>query len=624
MKKNYLIRSVVGQMKKTIRTSFYGAVFAFFILLPSAEAKIFISDNLAIYGQPKYTKNFKHFEYANPGAPKGGKIVLPAYGNFDNFNPYIFKGTAPGSIIELTLDSLGFVPADDYSTVYPLVAEKFELPDDQSFVGFFINKNAKFSDGSSITADDVIFSFNSLIEKGAPIYKVYYSDVKKVEKINDYHLRFYFKDGAENKELPLIVSQFKIFSKKDFEGKDFSKTTLSPMLGSGPYIIDDYKLGKYISLKRNENYWAKDLPSQTGFNNFDRIRFDYYQDTTVTLQALFSGNIDLREEYIAKIWVTGYDNDLVKSGKIIKEQLFHNNPATLQNFAFNIRNPKLMDKRVRKALNLAFNFDWANDKLFYNQYSRIHSYFTNSEMEATGLPEGKELEILRQYKDQLDDEVFTIPYENPSHKNEKETRENLKKAVKLLNEAGYDFVDGKMTNLKTGEPLELEVIGNSANGSVFTRVMLPFIENLRKIGIRLIFRTLEVNIFKNRLDSFDYEIAILSFPVSKMPGNEQKEYWGSGAADTKGSYNYIGIKNPVVDALIEKIISAGKKDDYIAYIKALDRVLLSQQYMIFHWYSSFHRVAYNNKFCHPENNLHLGFQWLTWWEKEDPEQGDCK
>ena len=611
-------------MKKIIKISLCFAALSLFLFSIPSEAKIVVSDNLPIYGQPKYDKNFKHFEYVNPNAPKGGKAVLPAYGNFDNFNPYIFKGNAPGQAIELTLDSLGFIPADDYSTVYPLIAEKFELPDDHSFIGFFLNKNAKFSDGSPLTADDVIFTFNALMEKGAPIYKVYYSDVSKVEKINNYHVRFYFKEGAENKELPLIVSQFRIFSKKDFEGKDFSKPALEPLLGSGPYIIDDYKLGKYVSLKRNENYWAKDLPSQVGFYNFDKIRHDYYQDTTVTLQALFSGNIDLREEYIAKIWVTGYDNDLVKSGKIIKEQLYHNNPATLQNFTFNIRNKKLQDKRVRKALNLAFNFDWANEKLFYNQYSRIHSYFTNSEMEATGLPQGKELEILNQYKDQLDEEVFTTPYENPSHKTEQETRENLKKAVALLKEAGYDFVDGKMTNLETGEPLELEVIGNSANGTVFTRVMLPFIENLRKIGIKLSFRTLEVNIFKNRLDSFDYEIAILSFPVSKMPGNEQKEYWGSGSADTKGSYNYVGIKNPVVDSLIEKIIAAGKKDDYIAYIKALDRVLLHEYYMIFHWYSSFHRVAYNNKFCHPENKLNLGFQWMSWWEKENPQEGDCK
>lgn len=598
----------------------------FFAFISSSDAlsKIRITDNIALYGQPKYGKNFTHFEYANPDAPKGGRIVFPDYGGFDSFNPFIFKGNAPSNAVNLTLDTLGEVPADDYSTVYPLIAEKFELPDDNSFIGFFLNKNAKFSDGSPLTADDVVFSYNALIEKGAPVYKMYYSDVEKVEKINDYHVRFYFKKNIQNKELPLIVSQFKIFSKKDFENADFSKPPLQPKLGSGPYKIKDFQLGKYVVLERNKDYWAKDLPSQKGRYNFDEIRFDFYQDTTVTLQALFSGNIDIREEYIAKIWVTGYDNDQVKSGKVIKENFYHKNPAILQNFSFNIRREKLQDKRVRKAISMAFNFDWSNEKLFYNLYSRIYSYFSNSEMAATGLPEGKELEILNQYREQLDDEVFTTPFENFSHKNSQETRENLKKAVKLLQDAGYNFVDGKMTNLKTGEPLEVEVISSASNGSTFTRVMLPFIENLRKIGIKMAFRTLENNIFKNRLDSFDYDMTIISFPVSKMPGNEQKEYWGSHAADIKGSYNYIGIKNPVVDDLIEKIIATDKKDDYIAHIKAMDRVLLHQYYMIFHWYTSYHRVAYQNKFCHPENKLQVGFLPDLWWAKAAEPTGECR
>ena len=612
-------------MKKSLKSIFFTlfcvSAFPFFA---SADTKINITDNIALYGNPKYGKDFTHFEYADPDAPKGGRVVFPDYGTFDSFNPFIFKGTAPATAINYTLGSLGEVPADDYSTVYPLIAEKFEIPEDNSFIGFFINKNAKFSDGSPLTADDIVFSYNSLIEKGAPVYKMYYSDVEKIEKIDDYHVRFYFKENSQNKELPLIVSQFKIFSKKDFENADFSKPPLEPKLGSGPYKIKDFQLGKFVVLERNKDYWAKDLPSQKGRYNFDEIRFDFYQDTTVTLQALFSGNIDIREEYIAKIWVTGYDNDQVKSGKVIKENFYHRNPATLQNFSFNTRREKLQDKRVRKAISLAFNFDWSNEKLFYGLYSRIYSYFANSEMAATGLPEGKELEILNQYRDRLDDDVFTKPFKNASHKNSEETRNNLKEAVKLLQDAGYDFVDGKMTNLKTGEPLEVEVISSASNGSVFTRVMLPFIENLRKIGIKMTFRTLETNIFKNRLDSFDYDITIISFPVSKMPGNEQREYWGSHAADVKGSYNYIGIKNPIVDELIEKIITAKEKDDYIAHIKAMDRILLSQYYMIFHWYTSYHRVAYQNKFCHPENKLLVGFLPDLWWAKSAEPNGECR
>ncbi len=521
-----------------------------------------------MYGEAKYQDNFEHLEYANPNAVKGGKITMPGYGGFDNFNPFIFKGMASTEVALLSLDSLGVSPVDDSSTVYPLIAKEFELPKDKSFVGFILDEKARFHDGSKITADDVIFSFNALIEKGSPLYKVYYADVEKVEKINDCHVRFIFKKGTQNRELPLILSQIKIFSAKDWEGKDFSKPTLTPPLGSGPYKLDKFEQGKFIVLKRVNDYWAKDLPVNKGSYNFDEVRFDYYQDTTVTLQALFSGNLDLREEYIAKIWVTGYNNDIIKNGKVKKEDMLHNQAAILQNFAFNIRKDKFQDKRVRKAISLAFNFDWANERLFYNQYQRIYSYFTNTGMEATNLPTGKELAILNKYRNQLDKSVFEIAPKLPSHKTPAESRENLKQAVKLLQAAGYDFVDGKMTNLKTGEPLEFEVLSNSANGSSFTRVMLPFIDNLKKIGIKTTFRNIEVNVFKNRLDNFDFDMAIVSYGISQMPGNEQFEMWGSQSANIKGSMNMVGIANVVVDELIRGLVKAEKKSDYVAQVKA--------------------------------------------------------
>lgn len=579
---------------------------------------IVISDSIPLYDTVKYPKGFKNFDYVNPSAPKGGRITMPAYGGFDNFNPYIFKGTASSETALLTLETLGTTAIDDNTTVYPLIAEKFERPKDKSFIGFFINKNAKFSDGSKITADDVIFSFNSIVEKGSPLYKVYYSDVERIEKINDNHIRFIFKEsGKDNRELPLIISQIHIFSHKDFAGKEFDKPSLTPPLGSGPYKIKKFDAGKYVLFERNKNHWAKNLPSIKGQFNFDEIRYDYYQDTTVTLQALFAGNIDTRTEYIAKNWVTGYNNKLIKSGKIIKEEISHNRAANLQSFAFNIRKDKFKDKRVREAISLAFNFDWANDKLFYNQYERLFSFFTNTGMEAIGLPEGKELEILNKYKDKLDQKVFTEAPAFPSNKSPQETRENLKKAVILLNSAGYDFVDGKMTNLKTGEPLEFEIFTNSANGSSFTRVMLPFIDNLKKIGIIAKFRTLEVNIFKNRIDNSDFDIAILAYGVSQTPGNEQKELWGSGSANVKGSYNRIGIENEVVDELIKGLISAKNKEQYIAYVKALDRVLLNENYLIMNWYSPFDRVAYWDKFGHKKTDIKTGFQPYTWWMKDN-------
>lgn len=579
----------------------------------TAEAKIYHS--ISVYGTPKYEKGFEHFNYTDPKAVKGGRIVMPEYGGFDNFNPYIFKGNPTPQVANLTMDSLGVVSVDDPYSAYPLLAKAFDLPDNKSYVGFILDEKAKFHDGSPVTADDVIFSFNSLIEKGQPLYKVYYADVERVEKISPKEVRFHFRKGSNNRELPLILAQMKIYSAKNWDGKDFSKPTLEIPLGSGPYKLDKFEQGKYLVFRRVPDYWGKDLPVNKGFYNFDEIRFDFYQDTTVTLQALFAGSIDVREEYIAKIWVSGYNNNLVKSGKIIKENMAHNNAAILQMFAFNIRKPMFQDRRVREAIALAFNFDWANDKLFYNQYSRIYSYFTNTGMEATGLPQGKELEILNKYRSKLPKSVFEKAPQNPSHKDFKETRQRLKEAVKLLNEAGYDFVDGKMTNLKTGQPLEFEVLSNSANGSTFTRVMLPFINNLAKIGIKLTFRNLEINIFKNRLDNFDFDMAIVSFGISRMPGNEQAEMWGSKSANIKGSYNMIGIQNEVVDELIKGLITAQDKESYEAYVKALDRVLLNETYMIPNWYSPYQRVAYHDKFVHLKTSEKVGFQPLTWWAK---------
>lgn len=591
-----------------------------FFFSGTVSAKIAISNSLPLYGEAKYSDGFSHFDYASPKAAKGGRVVMPAYGSYDSFNPFIFKGYPAAEAVGLTFDSLGVVPVDDYSTVYPLIAKQFEWPDDHSFIGFILDKNARFSNGTPVTADDVIFSYQALIEKGSPLYKVYYADVERVEKLNQHHVRFYFKKGTSNKELPLILSQIMIYSAKDWQNKDFAKPSLTPPLTSGPYKISKFEPGKYVVLKRNPNYWAKDLPSRKGFFNFDEVRFDYYQDTTVTLQALFAGNIDMREEYISKIWVTGYDNDIVKSGKVIKENLAHNQTAILQNFSFNLRRPQFQDKKVRQAIGLAFNFEWANDKLFYNQYERLDSYYTNSEMAAKGKPQGKELEILKKFKTQLAPEVFGEVPKQPQVKSYQDTRQNLRQAVKLLQEAGYDFVDGRMTNLATGKPLEFEILSNTANGNTFTRVMLPFMKNLEKIGIKAKFRNLEVNIFKNRLDNFDFDMAIISFPMSQMPGNEQKEMWGSQSADVKGSFNLIGIKNPVVDSLLNQVVQAHDKETYIATLKALDRVLRHEFYMIPQWYAPYKRVAYRNKFAHPQTNLKVGFQPYTWWLKDSTDK----
>ncbi len=575
------------------------------------------SQTLSIYGQPKYAENFSHFNYVNPDAPQGGRIVLPAYGGFDNFNPFIFKGIATPEVAALTLESLGVTPVDDETTAYPLLAKEFELPQDRSFVGFILDENARFADGSAVLADDVIFSYNALIEKGAPFYKVYYADVERIEKVNDRHVRFYFRKDAANKELPLILAQLRIYSAKDWKGKDFATPTLQPPLGSGPYILDKFAPGKFLVFKKNPHYWGKNLPTRKGFFNFDEVRYDYYQDTTVTLQALFAGNIDAREEYIAKIWVSGYDNDLVKNGQVIKAELPHNQPAALQFFGFNTRLPQFAEAKVREAIGLAFNFDWANEKLFYKQYKRIDSYFANTPMAAGGLPQGKELALLKRLRNRLPESIFTTAPSLPQHKDYLQTRKNLRRAVKLLKEAGYDFKDGKMTNQATGQPLEIEVLGNSANGSSFTRVMLPFIENLRKIGIKATFRNLETNIFKNRLDNFDFEVAILGLRLSNLPGNELKELFGSAAANVRGSYNMVGIQNPAADELIKIIIASNDKEEYLAAVRALDRVLLHEHYIIPQWYSPHSRVAYRKGLARPQTKVPAGFDPFTWWREDE-------
>ncbi len=604
---------------KTITKNKIFAIGLAILLLCTGSANAGIK-HLALYGKAKYADDFQHFEYVNPDAPQGGRIVMPEYGGFDNFNPFIFKGAASGTVADLIWDSLGYTPVDDISVAYPLLAKEFELPEDSSYIGFILDEKARFADGSPVTADDVIFSFKALTEQGAPIYKVYYGDVEKVEKVNNRHVRFWFKQGSQNRELPLILTQLKVFSAKDWESRDFAKPSLKIPLGNGPYKIKAFEVGKYIVLERNREYWGNNLPVRRGFYNFDEIRIDYYQDTTVTLQALFSGNIDVREEYIAKIWATGYNNEQVKSGAVVKHRFEHNNPAILQHFAFNIRRPQFKDKRVREAIDLAFNFEWANDKLFYNQYQRLYSYFTNTGLEATGLPVGKEKAILEYYRGRIDDKVFTEPFTLPDNSTPQKLRENLRKAVKLLKDAGYDFKDGKMANLKTGEPLRFTVLSNSANGSSFTRVMLPFLANLRKIGIDATFRNLEVNVFKNRMDNFDYDMAIMSYRMGAMPGTELREMFGSNAAENKGSYNIIGIQNQVVDELIDKLVKTHDKDDYEAYVKALDRVLLSEHYLSFQWYSRYNRVGYRNKFGIPDTKVKTGYLPFTWWIKRAEEK----
>lgn len=570
---------------------------------------------IAMHGIPKYAADFTHFDYVNPDALKGGTFKRYAIGTFDSFNPFIIKGIAPagiGAVFETLLTGSD----DEPFTEYGLIAESIEMPDDRSWAAFHLRPEAKFQDGKPITADDVIFSFNILKEKGSPFYRSYYADVEKVEKLGTKHVKFSFKKTG-NRELPLIVGQLPILPKHYWENKKFESTTLEPILGSGAYVIDKFETGRYVSYKLDKNYWGKHLAVNKGLNNFDHIRFDYYRDTTVALESFKAGNYDVRVESESKKWATAYDFPAINDGRVKKATFSHQMPSGMQGFAINIRRPIFQNRKVRKALGYAFDFKWSNKNLFYGQYKRTRSYFDNSYLASTGLPKGKELELLNQYKDKLPKEVFTKEYNPPSSNGSGNIRKNLRNAFKLLKEAGWEVKDQKLTSNKTGAIFKFEIMLNSASAAAWERIALPFAKNLKKLGIEATVRAVDTNQYKNRLDSFDYDMIVNVWGQSLSPGNEQNGYWSSKTANQNGSRNYIGIKDSTVDSLIKKIVSSHDKKELTTAVKALDRVLLWNHYVIPHWHIPYTRVAYWDKFGIPEKAPMKGVSFTNWWVKAE-------
>ncbi len=569
---------------------------------------------LAMHGDPKYPVDFTHFEYANPDAPKGGSLRLAASGTFDNLNPYILKGiAAPGS--SLVFQTLLLNADDEAFTEYGLIAKSIEMPEDRGQVTFNLYPEARWHDGKPLTADDVVWTFNTLMEKGHPFFKAYYANVVKAEAENKHRVTFKF-NMTGNRELPLIMGQMPVLPKHYFEGKDFAATTLEPIVGSGPYKIKSVKDGSRITYDRVKDWWAKDLPVMKGQYNFDEIIYDLFRDETVLLQALFSGNYDFRNENIAKAWNEEYDSQrAVKEGWVIKEEIPHSLPAGMQGFAFNIRRDMFQDPQVRRALNYAFDFEWSNKKFAGGKYKRTDSFFENSELAASGLPEGQELEILEPYRDQLPPEVFTTVYKNPETSGSgQDMRRNLAKAKDMLAEAGWTI--GKTGRLeKDGKTFKFEILIQS---DAFVRWISPMIDNLKRLGIEANVRVVDTAQYQNRMDTFDFDMTVATFGQSLSPGNEQRDFWGSEKADVNGARNIIGIKNPVVDALIDKIIVAPDRETLVATTRALDRVLLSGHYLIPHWYVGYHRVAYWNKFGHPATPPKYALGVLnTWWYDAD-------
>lgn len=565
---------------------------------------------LSIYGDLKYGPDFKHFDYVNPDAPKGGTLRLAGIGTFDNLNPFIVKGVAAGDA-GLVYQTLLTSAADETFSEYGELAQSVKVADDHGSVTFTLRPQARWGDGKPVTAADVAWSFKTLTEKGVPSYASYYADVADVKAAGARDVTFTFKTKT-NRELPLILGQLPILPAHIWKGRDFTATTLEPPVGSGPYKLTKVDPGRSLTFERIKNWWGADLPVNKGRYNFDRVVVDYYRDTTVAVEAFFADRYDIRQENVAKIWATGYDAPAVKDGRIIKAEIENSLPAGMQGFVMNIRRPVFADRAVREALQYAFDFEWSNKALAHGAYKRTGSYFENSIYAATGLPEGRELEILNAHKDQLPPDLFTTPYKPPVTDGSGNARDNLRRAMKILDDAGYTIgTDGIRT--KNGVKLKFEIVDNQPE---FERWVLPFIRNLKRIGIDATFRVVDASQYVARMNDFDFDMTVSGFGQSLSPGNEQREYWGSAAAARQGSRNIIGIKNPVVDALVGNIGNAKDQETLIAATKALDRVLLWQDYVIPQWYTNVWRVAYWDRFGRPATQApyDLGIT-DTWWAR---------
>ena len=591
------------------------AITVFILLIAqNLSAKTNISHAIAMHGEPKYDQNFISVEYVSNNAEKGGNIVRSAIGTYDTFNPFTLKGTSAAGI-GLLYESLTVGSSDEAFTEYGLLAKSIEWPDDRSWVTFTLRDEAKWHDGKKITSDDVVWTFNTLMEKGHPFYKYYYGDVSEVIKITENKVKFEFSTNT-NKELVLIVGQLPVLPKHYWENKNFEDTTLDVPIGSGPYKVKSFDAGRSITYELDMDYWGFEnniVPIKVGKDNMGSIRYDYYKDRGVEREAFKSGEIDFFSENTSKEWATGYDIDAVTEGLIKKELIPHENPQGMQAFAFNTRKEIFADKRVRKALSFAFDFEWTNKNLFYGAYKRTDSFFENSELASSGLPSQAELAYLNPYIDQLPKEIFNEEYSNPKTDGSGFIRNELQEATKLLQEAGWKLRDGKLEN-SNGEPFEFEILLVSP---AFERIVLPFIDNLEKLGINASLRTIDSSQYQKRIESFDFDMVVFTFSQSLSPGNEQRNFWSSGAADTNGSRNIIGIKNNVIDLLIENLINAKDREDLITISRALDRVLLWNYYVIPQWHISAYRVLYWDMFDQPKQKPKYSLGFDTWWVNQN-------
>lgn len=572
---------------------------------------------LSLHGTPVYGPDFNHFNYVNPHAPKQGLIRLSDFGTYDSFNPFIVKGT-PAAGMGYLQDSLLFATLmihspDEPFTLYCYAAETVEVAPDNTWVEFKLRPNITFHDGSPITADDIVWGFKQMMEKGTPAYKAYYGDVKEVKKKDHLTVRFTFKDG-DNRELPMILGELPVISKKYYSKHGFTTTKLNPPVGSGPYKINSFDAGHNIEYSLVENWWGASLPPCIGRYNFEKIRYDYYRDTTVIFEAFKAGELDFHSERIAKNWVTGYDIAAVKQGKMLRTVIPERKSGMMQGIIMNTRLPLFEDRRIRAALSYAFDFEWANENLFHNLYNRCTSYFSGTELASSGLPSDEELELLEPFRDQLPPELFSSEFIPPKTDGSGNIRPQLRQAKKLLNAAGCKVVDGKLIHPKTGKPFEFEILIVQPG---IERVLQNFVKNLKLLGVTVNLRMVDTSQYIARVEEFDFEMITLVLPQSISPGNEQREFWQSDRIQVKGSRNFAGIKDLVVDHLIEKLIDADSREDLVNITRALDRVLLWGHYVIPMYYSGDKRLAYWSHLKTPENHPQYSYDIHSWWFAEE-------
>ncbi len=562
---------------------------------------------LSLLGQPELPADFPHFPWADPNAPKGGEIALTALGSFDSFNPFIIRGTAAvGST--LIYDTLLRDSGDEASTEYPYLAQWIDLPADRKGVTFELNPAARWHDGRPVTAEDVVFTFNTLRQHGRPFYRSYWGDVTEVVAEAERRVTFRFKDD-QNRELALILGQMPVLPKHWWEGKEFNRPILDVPVGSGPYRIERFEAGRSVVYRRVEGWWARDIPSMRGIHNFDAYRYEYFRDTTVALEAFKAGQIDFRTENSARDWATAYDFPARRRGLVRLDEIKHQLPTGMQAFVVNLRRPLFQDVRVRRALVELFDFEWMNANLFYGSYTRTASYFSNSELASSGLPQGKELAVLERFRGRIPEEVFTQEFRLPRTDGSGNNREGLRRALTLLQQAGWRVQDRRLVNGR-GQPFEFEIL---IQGPTFERIALPYVQALERVGMSVRVRSVDPAQYQTRVDAFDYDMTVDVIPQSLSPGNEQRDFFTCAKANEQGSRNVAGICDPAIDDLVELVVNAPDREELVARTRALDRVLLWHHYLIPHWHLQSFRIAYWDKFGRPQRSPKYALGLESWW-----------